>query len=170
VRKCERNGPTDTEVSAGGWLGVLQVPSKSSVQLRRGPWGSRLSHYSPWAPGGADLRVQPWRRPQCNSGCVRKELQPMESPHRSSLGPEMQPMGTCDGAAPEGWTLWYEAFWRSAWKAAAYGKPMQDQLGKDGVPWKGFHVGVWAGHEGATDLQCHGLTAATIPCSPVLSW
>jgi len=30
--------------------------------------------------------------------------------------------------------------WSSAWRTAAYGKPTQDQFGKEGILWEGLHM------------------------------
>lgn len=60
-----------------------------------------------------------------------KELQPTEDRRRSCgalcWSSALLNGGPC-GAAPQ---------WSSAREAAAYGKSMQDQLGKDSIPWEG---------------------------------
>ena len=77
--------------------------------------------------------------------------------------------GPC-GAAPQ---------WSSARKAAAYGKSMQDQLGKDSIPWEGPTQS--SGREWpwkVAEMKGYGLTAASIQHStvqfvrglPVLIW
>ena len=40
-------------------------------------------------------------------------------------------------------------------KAASFGKPMQDQFEKDGIPWEGPHTGAGAerDHEGAVEMK-----------------
>ena len=78
--KWEISSPVGRKVSAEGGHEVLQAWSRSSLQLRRGPWRSRLSPCSSWALHGADLHVQPWRSPWCSSGCGLEEAAAMETP------------------------------------------------------------------------------------------
>lgn len=72
---------------------VLQAWIKSNSQPRKRQWWSRLSPCSPWAPCRAmeELMVHQWI-------CL-KEVQPMESPCRSSIGQSYSPWGeACSGA------------------------------------------------------------------------
>lgn len=45
--------------------------------------------------------------------------------------------GGCAGAVPEGWSPRTELCWSSAQRPLSCGKPTQDQLRKDRVPWEG---------------------------------
>lgn len=83
VRKSKGNSFEGTKVSAGGGQEVLQAWRRSSLQPRRGSQRSRLSPCSSWPLHGADLHVQPWRRPRCSSGCGLEEAAVTENPHRS---------------------------------------------------------------------------------------
>lgn len=102
-----------------------------------------------------------------------KELQPTEDRRRSCgalcWSSALLNGGPC-GAAPQ---------WSSARKAAAYGKSMQDQLGKDSIPWEGPTQS--SGREWpwkVAEMKGYGLTAASIQHStvqfvrglPVLIW
>lgn len=57
--------------------------------------------------------------------------------------------------------------WCSSWRAAAYGKPIYDPFGKDGIWWEGPHAGAVEGSndEGPAETRCWRLTTAPIPCS-----
>ena len=67
----------------------------------------------------------PWRA-AC-SGARRLVLLP-------SVGTHVE---QCLKGGPHG----MEPCWSSAWRAAACGKPTQDQFGKDSIPWEGPHAG-----------------------------
>lgn len=58
--------------------------------------------------------------------------------------------------------------WSGAWRAEAYGKPTQDQMGKDGSPWEGPHMEQGQSGMKKQQRKCCGLTVVPIPCSPVL--
>jgi len=114
VRKCERNSPVATKVCAEGRQEVLQAPSRSFLQPRRGQCQSRLYLCRPRAPSTADLYVQSWRNPWSSSGRSLKEPQPMDTPTEL----ELQPMGSSLwwGRRAEGAAAHRDLCWSSAWR------------------------------------------------------
>lgn len=78
----ERSSPVALKVTEGGVPGREQKLSEAqdrSVVERAAPC-------SPCAQCGADLHEQPWRTPQCSSGCGLRGVQPMDTPAEADLG------------------------------------------------------------------------------------
>ena len=96
--------------------------NRNHHQPSRGPQRSRPSPCSP--PHRADLPIQPWRSPRCNSGCGLKEVQPMESlPTRAALGQSCSLRDQCRN---------------SAWRADPVEQGLLDRAAACGIPFGMF--------------------------------
>ena len=131
----------------------------------------RSPRWSRWMwPGGG---CGPWRAPAGAGPGL--ELQPVERSPRRSRGSGGELLPTRGGPvleqfAPGGWTPWYGAMWEQFLKscclwAAPAGSVREGRHPVGGTP-RG--AGAERDREGAVERKHQGLTAAPIPCSPVL--
>lgn len=118
------------------------------------------NHLGQWSRCRADLPTQPWKSPWCSSGWSLQDTTDYGEPLQDTLGwrcslwsavcsgvrgLELLPsVGThveqCLKGRPHG----MELCWSSAGRAAAFGKPTQDVIRNDSIPWEGPHAAAGA--------------------------
>lgn len=163
---CERNSPVVTKVSTEREQKMFQIQSRSSLQAVEGPVVKLAVHlqcmdtiqnrFPCAAHGGAQSAAG---RCGPKQAAAHGETLEMQDPGWScSLW--RGACGRVDGLGEllSMVTITGEIYsWRmTPWRAAAYGKPIQDQFRKDGILWEGPHAGAGSedNHEGVAEIKC----------------